>query len=230
MRNPTLKTLAAAAVVALAAATGTAQAALHARDGGMVYDDVLNLTWLADMNYAQTSGQSRDGLMDLATAKAWAEGLNYGGLGGWRLPTLNPGDTSCGSSVNVGGGFGTQYGGFNCTGGELSHLFAVDLGNKAWETVLNPTGDTTEQQANLALFKNVQAYVYWSGTEYAPTPGNAWIYTTHQGAQATAGELAEFYAVAVHSGDVAAVPEPQSYALLIAGLSVLALTVRRRSR
>jgi hypothetical protein len=35
--------------------SGAAQAALHDRGGGLVYDDVLNVTWLADANYAGTT-------------------------------------------------------------------------------------------------------------------------------------------------------------------------------
>ena len=44
----TLKTWAAAA--ALVALSGTAQAALVNRGGGMIYDTTRNITWLADMN------------------------------------------------------------------------------------------------------------------------------------------------------------------------------------
>jgi len=29
----------------------------------MIYDDVLNITWLQDADYAQTSGYDPDGLM-----------------------------------------------------------------------------------------------------------------------------------------------------------------------
>ena len=43
------------------AMSGAAQAALHDRGGGLVYDDVLNVTWLQDANYAQTSGYDADG-------------------------------------------------------------------------------------------------------------------------------------------------------------------------
>ncbi|EGK72256.1 hypothetical protein METUNv1_01372 [Methyloversatilis universalis FAM5] len=35
-------------------ASGVAQAPLHDRGGGLVYDDVLDVTWLADANYART--------------------------------------------------------------------------------------------------------------------------------------------------------------------------------
>jgi len=44
-----------ALAAALSVATLSAQAALVARPGGMVRDTVPNITWLADMNYAQTS-------------------------------------------------------------------------------------------------------------------------------------------------------------------------------
>ena len=39
------------------------------------------------------------------------------------------------------------------------------------------------------------------------------------------------YAWAVHDGDIAAaVPEPQTYALMLVGLGALALAARRRNR
>lgn len=34
---------------------GAAQAALHDRGGGLIYDDAQNITWLQDANYAKTS-------------------------------------------------------------------------------------------------------------------------------------------------------------------------------
>ena len=48
------KTLLAVAFLASAATTGTAQAALVDRGNGLLYDNVLNLTWLQDANYAKT--------------------------------------------------------------------------------------------------------------------------------------------------------------------------------
>lgn len=219
-----------AAAAAILSLCGSAQAALHARDGGMVYDDVNDITWLADMNYAKTSGHDSVGLMDWSSAKAWAENLNYGGYSDWRLPTLNAGDTSCSNSFIAGGGFGRQYYGTGCTGGELSHLFVADLGNKPWESVLDQAGDTDVQKANLALFSNTQSYVYWSGTEYAPYAGHAWYFCAYLGSQQCNGSYSALYAVAVRPGDVAAVPEPQTYALLLAGLGVVGVALRKRPR
>jgi hypothetical protein len=58
--------------------------------GGMIYSTDLDLTWLQDANYAQTSGFSPDGLMTWDEANTWATNLVYGGVGGWRLPTYDP--------------------------------------------------------------------------------------------------------------------------------------------
>ncbi len=202
---------AAAAVVAL---TGSAQAALVDRGGGMIYDTTRNITWLANMN--------TNGLMNWAAATTWANNLVHGGFDDWRLPTLNPADASCT------GGFGVGFG-FNCTGGELSGLFVTDLGNKANESVLNPAGDTAEQIANLALFSNVQSYDYWSGTEYAPDPDRAWYFSTVVGNQNVDFKFSALYAVAVRPGDVAAsVPEPQTLALALLALGATVVARRRR--
>ena len=238
----TLKTwVAAAAIVAL---TGAAHAALIDRGGGMIYDTTRNITWLANMNYAFTSGYAAtnvggagsneiaaDGRMGWDAAVAWAGQLVYGGFDDWRLPTLNPADTTCGNSFNPGLGFPVQYFGFGCTGGELSGLFVTDLGNKPGESVLNQVGDTDEQIANLALFSNVQSDVYWSGTEYAPQPNVVWYFLTYDGSQDFGVKNDALYAVAVRPGDVtASVPEPQTLALVLLALGATAVARRRRSR
>src|SRR3989344_1744726 len=62
------------------------------------YDTALNITWLVDGNYAQTSGYDTDGLMLWSAANTWAAGMNpYGsGITGWRLPTMvDIGTTGC---------------------------------------------------------------------------------------------------------------------------------------
>ena len=218
MNTLKLKSLAAAA--AMVALTGAAQAALVSRPGGMIYDTTQNITWLANLNV--------NGRMLWNTATAWANNLVHGGFDDWRLPTLNPSDTSCSGNFDPRDGFPLQYYGYNCTGGELSHLFVTDLGNKARESVLNQAGDTPEQIANLALFSNVQSYGYWSGTEYAPAPSSAWDFYSTVGAQHVDGNSL-LYAVAVRPGDVAAViPEPQTYAMMLLGIGALVLARRRR--
>ena len=215
----TLKTWAGA--VAMLALTGAAQAALVSRPGGMVYDSTRNIMWLANMNV--------NGIMSWAAANDWANNLLYGGFSDWRLPTLNPSDTTCSLNFNPGGGFPQQYFGFNCTGGELSGLFVTELGNKANESVLTQTGDTAEQIANLALFSNVQSDVYWSGTEYAPGPDLAWLFDTDVGSQNRVGKVNALYAVAVRPGDVAAsVPEPQTLALALLALGAAVVARRKR--
>ena len=217
--------VAAAALVAMA---GAAQAALVDRGGGMIYDTTRNITWLADMNYAQTSGHTgtgvnANGTMTWDAATAWANNLVYGGFDDWRLPTLNPADASCtGGSV----GFG-----YNCTGGELSGLFVTDLGYNNNGSGLITSDDTAEQIANLALFSNVQSFVYWSGTEYAPGPGLAWAFDTSFGFQGFSVKSSALYAVAVRPGDVtASVPEPQTLALVLLALGATGVASRARRR
>ena len=219
----TFKTWAAAA--AMVALSGAAQAALVDRGGGMIYDNTRNITWLSNMNHAQTSGHTgvgvnANGTMNWDAATAWASNLVYGGFSDWRLPTLNPIDATCT------GGFGAGVG-YNCTGGELSGLFVTDLGNKANESVPNQVGDTAEQIANLALFSNVQVNVYSSGTE--ATSGTAWIFQSGDGYQVNYFKDDPLFAVAVRPGDVAvAVPEPQTLALALLALGATVVARRKR--
>lgn len=236
-----------AAVAAMLALSGTAQSALIDRGGGMIYDTTANITWLADMNYAFTSGYAangveprfavgenviaKDGRMGWTAARDWADSLVYGGYGDWRLPALNPLDTTCSYSYDPGDHFRLQFYGYNCTRGELSHLFALDLGTKANESVLNQGGDTAEQIANLALFTNVQADFYWSGTEYGPDPYEAWRFDAYSGFQRSITKDVALYAVAVRSGDVAAtVPEPRTLALALMALGAAMVGRRKRPR
>jgi Protein of unknown function (DUF1566)/PEP-CTERM motif len=209
------KAAVAATAAALMGVASTAQAALFDRGGGMIYDDTLDITWLADWNYAQTSGFDADGRMNWSTANSWANNLVYGGFDDWRLPTALNADGSgpCGPA-------------FDCTGSEMGHMFYTNWGASAGR--LFATGTNA---ANLALFSNVQSNYYWSGTEYAPDPGLAWYFNTDFGDQSFGGKINALYAVAVRPGDVVAVvPEPNAYALMLMGLGALMVVARRRPR
>ena len=206
----------AAAMVALA---GTAEAALIDRSGGMIYDTTLNVTWLADWNYAKTqydnSGGAQgaaDGRMTWVNARTWAVNLVYGGYDDWRLPT----------SLNADGTGPCQ--GFNCSGSEMGHMFYNNWGASAGSAF-----STGTNAAYLALFSNVQSGLYWSGTE--ESSGFAWDFYTTGGTQNSAGKAGEFYAVAVRAGDVtASAPEPQTLALALLALGATVVARRRRPR
>jgi len=206
-----------ALATALSVATLSAQAALVARSGGMVYDTVQNITWLQNWN--------TNGRMNWTTANNWANDLVYAGFSDWRLPTTNTtASSNCAENFNPGGGFPQQYGGFNCTGSEMGHMFYNEFGAIAGSGILSGSN-----AANLALFTNVQSYDYWSGTEYAPNPDGAWYFRTDNGFQSLDGKLIALYAVAVRPGDVAAsVPEPQTLALVLLALGATMVVRRRR--
>lgn len=193
-------------------------------NGAMIYDTDLNINWLADANLAASntfgvSGIYANGAMNWYTAQNWIGAMNtanYLGYHDWRLPaTLQP-DASCG--YNYGYSFG-----YNCTGSEMGHLFYNELGGTAGNPIL------ASSDPDLALFQNVQYFSYWSGTGFAPPDtGYAWFFSTYYGAQYGYGKGNLLFAWAVRPGQVAAVPEPETGALLLAGLGMLGFVARRR--
>jgi hypothetical protein len=100
------------------------------------------------------------------------------------------------------------------------------------------SGQVNPTLTNTGPFDNLQAFGYWFSQDYAINPwtGQAatdegWCYSFHAGRQDNLVQSAELHAWAVHDGDVgvvAAVPEPQTYALILAGLGVMGLLSRRR--
>jgi len=230
--------------------SGVAQAALNDRGGGLLYDDVLGVTWLQDAHYAKTSGYDTDGYMTLNTAKSWVANLIYHDTvrnvdySDWRLPTVSPVN---GTSFNYNFGYdGTTDDGFNIRSpaSELSYMFYVNLGLKgvlSTTGVLQPNyglGNGYFGQKDVGLVKNLQNNAYWYSTIYARNPVDyAWGFDVFGGSQDALDQLSrydhqpnEFYAWAVRDGDVAAVPEPEAYSLLMAGLGLLGFTAHRKSK
>lgn len=216
--------------------SGAAQATLFDRGGGLIYDSVLKVTWLQNANLAATdtfgvSGINANGSMTWNTANQWIAAMNaadYLGYNDWRLPTMidtgSPGcdygniGTDCGYNVQTVSG-GTVY-------SELATLYYTELGNKgSYDTSGNPQSGAGV--TNSGPFTNMQSDVYWSGLEYWPYI-SAWGFSTANGGQGEDQEWYDFYAWAVRPGDVAAVPEADTWAMLLAGLGLVGVAARRR--
>ncbi|HOY70254.1 MAG TPA: PEP-CTERM sorting domain-containing protein [Methylotenera sp.] len=224
---------------------GTAQAALNDRGGGLLYDDVLNITWLQDANYAKTSGYDVDGLMYWNDAAAWAGNLSYGGYDDWRLASHSPVNSiswNYNSSNDGSADFGYNISSPNS---ELAYMYYVNLGLKGqyspsgiiqpdWgifgNGTLNGVDLSSYGQNDVGLVKNLQPHTYWSGTAYEPDTILNWYFAPSIGYQGVTINVNNLYAWAVRDGDVAAVPEPETYAMLLAGLGLVGFSVKRRKQ
>ena len=260
IRTPLIAT----GLIAASLVSGTAHAVLQGRDlNGSTgsfeayYDTVLNITWLADANYAKTSGYDADGYMTWAAATTWVANLSFtDGINvydNWRLPTVSPingssfnyalsfnGSTDVGYNVSAPG---TAYAG--STGSEMAYMFYNNLGNPAYYTPAGAVSGCLVSSSNTCLdnvgpFSNLQSNSYWSATAQVFNTDWVWIFNFGNGGQGDApwreedgpgGEYVENYhfnALAVSPGDVGAVPEAQTYALMLAGLGLIGWRARRR--
>lgn len=91
-----LRTLLAALLGGLSV-TDQVSAALFDRGNGLVYDDVLRITWLQDAHLAASESFAVasivGGYMNWDTAQAFIAAMNasaYKGFTNWRLPTVMP--------------------------------------------------------------------------------------------------------------------------------------------
>lgn len=113
--------------------SSAATAELHDRGNGLIYDDVLNVTWLQDANYAVTSGYDADGKMVLSEAIAWVNGLVYDGISGWRLPKTD--QPAVGSSCFAWDGSCDKGTLITRPASELSYMYYVNLLNQAYRDI-----------------------------------------------------------------------------------------------
>lgn len=235
-----LKSAATAAVLAMSAGVsaipisgqGTWETTLQARDlnsdgiADAYYDTVLNISWLADANYAGTLGLRSEqwvgyGALYLDEANDFIAGLDVYGVTGWRhttagnqqRPFCSP--TYCTLQPSPGDS-------------ELAHLYYVTLGNTYRQTSPLNTGG----------FSNVADDTYHTSSMMTWLPPNIGSPTPIQfqfttGTKYAVRETVPNYVWAVRDGDVgllAPVPEPETYAMMLLGLAGVGAIARRRAR
>jgi hypothetical protein len=105
----------------------------------------------------------------------------------------------------------------------LGHLFYTEGGLSAGQSIPADPPGTLDN-----YFTNMQSWVYWSGTQYAPDPSSAWGFTTGLGYQDGDDKDRKYYGWAVRPGQVAAAPLPATGFLVALGL--MALGANRRER
>lgn len=144
---------------------------------------------------------------------------NYLGYNDWRLPTTPRSDPSCTYRQN----FNTAD--YNCAGSEMGHLYYTELGGQARQPI------ATTHNANYGLFQNLSVSgPAWSGTGYPPCTACAWGFDFDGGIQYGSGVTNYYHAMAVRTGQVAAVPLPAAASLFVSGLIFGLVGVARKRK
>ena len=222
LKQINLKKVSKLAGVALVVVATSSQAGLINRGNGLIYDDVLDVTWMQDANYMQTSGFDSDGLLDWQGASNWADSLVFQGYDDWRLPSITPQN---GDDFDIAFSFdGSTDRGFNTSPqyNELAHMFFNNLGNTSYfDTAGNANQPGSEvflstfvdaETNELFSIDNIQ-FSYWLDIANDPIINAAWAYSMTQQSFAT-GESQVLNVVsnigiwALRDGDVANVVDP----------------------
>ena len=228
----------------LGANVASAQATLIDEGGGLVYDTVLDVTWLADANVARTAGASTSGLLNYDDAQAFAGSFVYhdsvhgADVGSWQLPSVSPMNGSTWNFAYSSVGLADKSQNQTSPTHQLAHLFNVDFGLLNYTapdgSAPQPNFGSFTNAANLSLFTNVQSGTYWSGTPNPITAGQAFAFFADSGFE-NSGNLMRntAYVLLMQPGNVAAnlasVPVPAALWLFAPALAGLGRCARRRA-
>ena len=202
--------------VAFACVASAADASLIDRGNGLIYDDVLNITWLQDAHLASTISFGVSGIADGSalydpagsmtwdTSKLWIDAMNaanYKGFSTWRLPTVQPvNGVSFQYDVSYDGstdrGF-NNYSLSNPSQNELAYLYYVELGNLGLcdsTNAVNSPVDSCSQNTGWGLvntgpFSNFDVGRYWTGTHSTQLDGEGFVQQRAFDLDANFGEM-----------------------------------------
>ena len=196
--------------------SGQSGAALIDRGGGLIYDDELSITWMQNANYAKDLGLGVNGRLTWSEARGFVNRLDYAGSTDWRLPFTPQLDSSCSGYGQVTGATPPRYSyGAGCKNSELGHLYNVD----------------GIMDTNPGLFTNIVSGSYWS-TTFESRPLNAWYHPLLQsnGNQNWISKNNGNFVLAVHDGDIGAVPIPATVWLFGTGIiGLIGFSKRRKA-
>jgi len=206
-----LKAVAAATLVALTSVVGTAHAAFQGRLADFTPSASCTATGPDKCTYFY------DTTLDITILNNWNIGI-----GTWSASAA-PGSAQ---AVAAAAGFAASgLSGWVLPTGDLV-LSSVGGAQNQYLSIWNSVGGTFSGLTN--QFDGVRDY-YWSSSEANPPSGNGFYLYTATGFQGPSFPINAAYAVAVRPGDVAApIPEPQTYAMMLLGMTVLMVAVRRR--
>ncbi len=183
----------------------------------LIYDQDLNITWYDYYNPINTWENQMN----------WASGLsvthNSNTYTDWRLPTTVDG-------TDLFSYDGTTTSGYNITTSEMGHLFHTELGNLGYYDTSGSGPQPGWGTTDTGDFQSLVSVFYWSSTVYGDNTALAWAFDFNYGGQGPIAKGLDSYGLAVRDGDVAAVPEPTTIALLGIGLTGMAVYGVRRMR
>lgn len=205
------------------------------------YDTVLDITWLTDANYAQTSGVPNGGRMEFDATLDWIGTLNIHGVRDWRLPRAKPlnGSSFILSEFNNNGssdrGYGNANGWVDVFGepaSEMGHLYYVTLGNLGYcaPDSGNPSGCAVQPEwglSNTGPFLNIVTDRDPYRTSTPEGGAHKMSFYFYQGSRWSYSDRIALPAMLVKSGDVGVVPIPAAFWLFNAGLIGLVGMARR---
>lgn len=189
-----------------------------------VYDDVLDITWLANANLAVTeafgvAGVQANGTMAWDIAQTFIGAMNaedsgagYLGVNSWRQVS----SSGCTSTSDP----------CDDIDDELGYHFYQNFGAEQGSPVTQ--GANTQ---SLELFGGIEVSFYWTGTETFPGAGTAWAFNTNTGNQIGNTKIAKHYVWPVAPGMVGT-PQPVNvpvlpiWAFILLGLTLAGIRLR----